>query len=325
MGNKLTTKEYVEKAIKVHGEKYDYSNLIYYNQKIKVKFKCLIHNHDIEMLPSNHLQGKVGCKKCADQSRYNKVAKTTEQFIKESSILHNNFYDYSKVEYINARKKVTIICPIHGEFQQTPDIHLRPCGCSKCKHEKLGRHNALTKEEFINRANKLQNNKYDYSLVDYINEDTSIVVICPIHGKFSQKPYNHLNSNGCKKCGNLNTSKYQKENPNGWGVSTWIEKAKKSKFFDSFKFYLIECWNENEKFYKIGRTYTKVKYRFRYKTQLPYRYKILKEIIGTAEEIVKLELNMKKLNKQYKYTPKSHFCGQHECYYKINTIDAEYI
>ena len=321
---KLTLNEFIDRANKIHNFKYDYKNTIYTNSLIKLDFICPIHDCIVQMTPGNHLAGK-GCRKCAYESSSLKNSKTKEKVIEDANIAHNFFYNYDLIEYSNAKKKIEIICPKHGKFWQTPDTHLRPSVCPKCKYEKIGAFNALTNEEFIQRAKLKHGDKYDYSLVDYKNEDTDLIIICPTHGDFVQKGANHLKSRGCQKCGNENTSKYQKENPNGWGLDTWVNKAKNSKFFDSFKFYLIECYNDNERFYKLGRTFTIVKYRFRYKTQLPYKYKIIKEIIGTAEEIIKLELDMKRLNKLYKYRPKLEFGGQHECYFKINLKDAEYI
>lgn len=95
--------------------------------------------------------------------------------------------------------------------------------------------------------------------------------------------------------------------------------AEKSKYFDSFKVYIIKCWNEEEEFYKIGRTFKRTNNRFHHSSIMPYNYEIIKEIIGDAEEIIKLELKLKNEHKIFKYTPKLEFCGMHECYSKIKT------
>ena len=112
---------------------------------------------------------------------------TTNEFIEKSRKVHGDKYDYSKVNYVNAKTKVCIICPIHGEFWQTPDLHLQGSGCSLC-----GGKIQLSEDEFIRRANLVHNNKYDYSKVNYINYHTKICIICPIHGEFWQEPANHL-------------------------------------------------------------------------------------------------------------------------------------
>ena len=127
--------------------------------------------------------------------------KTTEQFIKEAKAIHGDKYDYSKVNYKGCFEKVCIICPIHGEFWQTPAMHLSGQGCSKCCGRKR-----KTKEEFIEDAKKVHGNKYDYSKVNYVNNKTKVIITCPIHGDFLQRPDRHLFGCGCNKCGYDNTA-----------------------------------------------------------------------------------------------------------------------
>ena len=121
--------------------------------------------------------------------------KSSEDFIFKSSVIHNNKYDYSKVNYILSHSKVCIICPEHGEFWQTPHMHLRGQGCPHC-----GGHLRKTLDEFINESNFVHNNKYDYSKVHYINAESKVCIICPEHGEFYQKPIKHLKGQGCPKC-----------------------------------------------------------------------------------------------------------------------------
>ena len=119
-------------------------------------------------------------------------------FIERAKSVHNNFYYYSLVNYVNAKTKVKIICPIHGVFEQTPDKHLRGQGCQECKKIKIG--NKLRSKNFVERATKLYNGKYDYSLVNYVNNCTKVKIICPIHGIFEQIAQNHLDGHGCLLC-----------------------------------------------------------------------------------------------------------------------------
>ena len=117
---RLTTEEFIEKAKKVHGDRYNYSKVEYKNNCIKVIIVCKIHD-GFKQKPNGHLNGK-GCPKCVGQN------KTTKELIKQFNKIHRNKYDYSKVEYINSRTKVIIICKKHGEFSQTPNNHLRKRG-----------------------------------------------------------------------------------------------------------------------------------------------------------------------------------------------------
>ena len=119
---------------------------------------------------------------------------TTDNFIEKAKTIHGNKYDYSKVEYVNIDTKVRIICSEHGEFLQTPYKHLKSQGCPKC----IGR--GLTIDEFIQQANKIHGDKYDYSKVDFQKKTDNIIIICPEHGEFYQQVSVHLKGCGCSKC-----------------------------------------------------------------------------------------------------------------------------
>lgn len=120
---------------------------------------------------------------------------TLESFIERANEVHEYKYDYSKVEYINTHTKVCIICPEHGEFWQTPVNHLQGHPCPACSNRKR-----MTMEEFVERANKIHKNKYDYSKITYVNTHTKVCIICPDHGEFWETPYRHLLSHGCTMC-----------------------------------------------------------------------------------------------------------------------------
>ena len=127
------------------------------------------------------------------------IRKTTEEFILDAKRVHGNKYDYSKVEYINNETKVCIICPIHGEFWQTPNKHLLGKGCRLCGNQRISLSQSGNKEEFVEKAKSIHGNKYDYSLVEYVDRKTKVKIICPEHGEFLQRPSSHLH-HGCSKC-----------------------------------------------------------------------------------------------------------------------------
>lgn len=198
---KSSTEDFIEKAKQIHGNKYDYSLINYVNAKTPIKIICPIHGV-IEQTPDRHLRS-CGCPYCGGS-----VKLTTEQFINKVKLIHNDKYDYSKVNYVNAHTPITIICPIHGEFQQKPSEHLSGCGCKQCGIEKRAKKEALTTEEFIEKAKQIHGDKYCYSKVNYVNNVTPITIICKKHGEFKQIPYTHLYGNGCPIC---NISKLENE------------------------------------------------------------------------------------------------------------------
>lgn len=129
----------------------------------------------------------------------------TQQFILKANKIHNNKYDYSNVIYINSKTVVKIVCPDHGEFEQTPERHvLKKFGCYKCGRESSKQKQTMSLDDFIHKANKKYNNKFDYTKVSYINSKCPVIILCPEHGMFEQTPEVHLRKNilyGCPQCG----------------------------------------------------------------------------------------------------------------------------
>jgi hypothetical protein len=130
--------------------------------------------------------------------------KTLTKFIEDVKLVHGDKYDYSLVNYINSHTKVKIICSIHGEFEQRPHRHLQGDGCKECAKKVVSKKNSLSLSEFINKSKSIHGDKYDYTLVEYVNNKTKVKIICPIHGEFEQAPTSHLNTKcGCPNCGKI--------------------------------------------------------------------------------------------------------------------------
>ena len=144
-----------------------------------------------------------------------------DEVIQKAREVHGDKYDYSKVEYVNKRTKITVICPIHGEFSITPQKHLSGQGCRKCGYLKNSSTQRHTNEMFFEKSKKIHGDKYDYSKVEYINNSTKVCIVCPEHGEFWQTPNSHLNGRGCPKCGIIKRSFNQRSNN-----CEFIEKSK---------------------------------------------------------------------------------------------------
>ena len=113
---KLSTNEFIEKANKIHGSKYDYSLVDYSNCRTIVKIICPIHGI-FEQKANEHIQG-CGCRKCKYENLGAKMKLSTNEFIEKANKIHGSKYDYSLVEYSGIFSKVKIICPIHGVFAE---------------------------------------------------------------------------------------------------------------------------------------------------------------------------------------------------------------
>ena len=215
-----TTEIFIEKARKVHGNKYDYSKVEYIINKTKVCIICPEHG-EFWQTPGNHLNGS-GCPNCGITSFIEKKTFTTASFSEKARLVHQNKYDYSKVQYENTETKVCIICPEHGEFWQTPHSHLSGEGCPLCANEKKKNVKNLSLTGFIERAKKIHGEKYDYSKTLYVNNRTKVCIMCPEHGEFWQIADYHLSGCGCPKCGLKTISERKKKTK-----EQFLEKAAK--------------------------------------------------------------------------------------------------
>lgn len=213
---RMTTDEFIFKARKKHGDKYDYSLVNYINNNTEVSIICKKCGIVFYQKPIKHLAGQ-GCRFCAIKERANLQKINYDDFIRRAKIVHGDKYDYSKVEYIDSATKICIICKKHNyEFFQTPNNHLRGQGCYLCGKEKVSKLYSKNTDWFIGKAKSIHGDTYDYSHVNYVNSWTNVRILCRKHGEFEQKPNTHLSGHGCPICksskGELKIEEYLKSN-----------------------------------------------------------------------------------------------------------------
>lgn len=178
-------------------EKEDFNGL----QK-NIKFTCIEHGEQEIRHAYNLLRG-LSCPKCVIAATTKALTKDHSKFVEEARLVHGELYAYPE-EYIKANDKLGISCSKHGVFLQTPSQHLKGSGCPKCATERL----IITLKSNIKnvkeKMSKKHYGKYDYSDFNtYENNRQFIDIICPKHGKFTQKIGSHLiNGCGCPKCAN---------------------------------------------------------------------------------------------------------------------------
>jgi hypothetical protein len=207
---------FVSRANKVHSNSYSYPEK-YIRAHQSISIECKIHGI-FKQKAYSHLAGH-GCSKCATLYRGELQLKKEEQFIQECNLKHNFYYDYSRVKYTGTKDRIIIICPLHGEFKQLAQHHLRGSKCPKCVPKKENK----KLEAFITEANLKHNNKYTYT--EYLGAHVSVEIICPFHGAFIQAANSHLRGRGCPKCQWSNSSKLEKE----WLDFLNIEEEKRNK------------------------------------------------------------------------------------------------
>lgn len=204
MSYKKTTEEFILLANLRHGNRYDYSKSIYTGSKNKITIICSKEGHgEFFQIPGNHTKFKpTGCPKCNNIASLDRKRKPVDKFIAEAISVHGEKYDYSNITH-NAKKYI-IICKEHGEFLQNSTHHIkRRQGCPACGIIKIGDKSRKSVDKFIAEAISVHGNKYIYDEVVYINTDINVIIKCPIHGIFHQKPSSHIGvqKQGCPDCG----------------------------------------------------------------------------------------------------------------------------
>jgi hypothetical protein len=196
-------KEFIEKAVAVHGHRYDYSKAAYSRSGVQTTITCKKHG-EFSQTPLKHLQGQ-GCRKCAQEDlNKRRNQKARDEFIARAKQVHQGKYDYGASVYIDARTALVIGCPTHGLFKQTADGHLGGSGCIKCRDDQNRKLQQVKMQKagstFSARSTLIHKGKYDYSEVKYEGKESPVTIICPVHGKFNQKPGKHLQGTGCPQC-----------------------------------------------------------------------------------------------------------------------------
>lgn len=208
--NRLDIKEFIERAQRAHGNKYDYSKVIYNSIDSKVCIICPEHG-EFWQTPYNHMKGQ-GCPKCAIKKNSDEKRDTIENFSEKLKKIHGERYIIpADFVYKNTVTKVKLICPEHGEFEITPGNLFKGQGCKKCSNLKMSKKFSLGIEKFRKRL--FEKFKDDITLCEdsvYINNRTPIKLNCKKHGIFYCEPQNILKGNGCWECRNESISESKK-------------------------------------------------------------------------------------------------------------------
>ena len=293
------TEEFIQKARKIHGDKYDYSKVNYETNSIKVEIICPQHGSFLQS-PNSHLREQE-CPDCGEIKGHKSKIYTKEEYLTLVKAKHGNRYDYSLVEYSGCFDKIKIKCPEHGIFEQKASQHLFGRGCKACGNIPKDSYRERYANQFLEKVAKLHNNFFDYTKTEYTGAHNKVTFTCPLHGDITVKANSHLNGYGCKACA---------KEKSGFGRSNFVHSCKRGEGI----LYLIECYNEDERFYKIGITGKTVDIRYADNRDLPYHFTLLKEIKGLPEDIWNLEKKNLRLVKPHKYTPKLDFKGKTECF-----------
>lgn len=140
----------------------------------------------------------------------------TFDFIGRARSVHGDRYDYGSVEYRGVRQKVTIGCPEHGSFEQAPRTHMSGGGCPRCATERAADAHRMDSPAFVRKAQEKHGDRYGYDGVQYVRNDIEVLITCPDHGAFMQKPVTHLRGKGCPQCGHERRVSPMRMTPEGF-------------------------------------------------------------------------------------------------------------
>lgn len=163
VGVKKTLEEFISEASMKYNGKFDYSKSVYVNYTTPLIIICPIHGEFVQR-PSDHFRSSFGCFECS-RPHMGKDLISSEEFIKRASKLHDNYYSYEKSIYTGRKNPLIITCPVHGDFLQTPNTHLRDnrksgtkSGCKICNSGK----NKFTHDKFLELARQTHDHKFEY-------------------------------------------------------------------------------------------------------------------------------------------------------------------
>ena len=308
MSKRLSQEEFIERCKEVHEDKYDYSKLDYVNSTTKVIIIDKKYGTEHMIRPiSIFNKVEIIC------FIFNAVDKT-KYFIEKSKQIHGTKYGYDKTIYDRGNKNIIILCSKHGEFIQTPSNHIRGNGCVECSIER-GR---LSKEEFIKRSEKIHNNKYNYSLVDYKTNSDKVIIICPTHGEFKQTPHGHLTGRGCRNCVgrfNITNEEIIKEGKHIHGDNYGYDKV---EYVDSVTKIKIFCKEHDGYFHQTVGNHLRG-------NRCPICYgNINMELKGFIDKSIKThgdKYDYSEVNYINNKTKVKIFCKEHNGYFKQRPVD----
>ncbi len=288
--HRTSQQEFVAQGIAKYGEKFDYSQVHYVNAWTHVLIGCPAHG-PFSQTPVAHLHNATyGCPKCASDDASNRLKgpraprpqdrSNTAEFIDRATAKHSGKYDYSLVEYATSKDKVTILCKVHGAFQQDASGHLSGRGCPKCGDERIAASQRQSVESFIARARAVHGDKFDYSKVEYKTARLPVTIVCPVHGEFQQPPGGHL-SQGCRKCADDDL-------PGAYSMKV-LSRDPVLATRPAILYYLLFESNTGERFFKVGITLKSIKQRFAGYGAAGYTYTVLGEKKLTLIDAFKVE------------------------------------
>lgn len=197
---KGNTADFIESAIKVHGEMYDYSRVVYVRSNDKVEIVCREHGSFMQS-PSKHVSSARGCPGCGAARQGATKELGVQVFLERAISKHGNKYEYDLSTYRLTTIPMKIKCKFHGWFSCEPQYHVKSdTGCRRCSIEINSQAKSYGTDTFIEKARLAHGDRYSYDITEFKRSGLKVKIICKTHGVFEQIAANHLNGYGCQSC-----------------------------------------------------------------------------------------------------------------------------
>lgn len=246
---KWDTSVFIQRANEVHGDKYDYSKVVYVNALKKVSIVCKEHG-DFQQAPTKHLSTGHGCPRCGIEKCAKAIVLPFEEFVVRARAKHGDKFQYIQSSYTGMKDKLKLVCPVHGEVEMTGICHcLAKTGCPKCRHVSCSKTRMFSHEEFLQKSKEVHGDIYDYSKAKYEHGKRYMTIICKVHGEFQQTGGGHLLGRGCKKCSDTNNGKERRKT-----TEQYIAEAK-TVWGDLYDYSLVKYITSNDKIQIVCKTH----------------------------------------------------------------------
>jgi hypothetical protein len=199
MTSSSTTIYFINKANKKHNYKYDYSKTIYEKAIKKIIIICELHG-EFSQTPNSHLNGR-GCFKCGIETSRKTRLINKEVFLDRLSKIFGTDRKFILPDEVTTASSINTTCEKHGNYKIKLAKLLIGKECPKCQIISRALASRLTKEEYLDKFNKINNYKYTYDLSNLVNKDSLITVICHSHGEYKTRAELHKIGQGqCQSC-----------------------------------------------------------------------------------------------------------------------------
>jgi hypothetical protein len=196
---RMPREEFITRSEEIHPGRFLYDEVVYKNNRTKVKVYCKAHEEYFQITPTSLLAG-CGCELCGRERIIASHRISKEDFVERAKNKHGDKYVYDDIEFVDCKTPVEVHCTSHGVFSITPTKHILGSGCKKCYEEKRGFTLHLrAKSEFLEKA-KVIAPQYDYSKTEYVRSNKKVVVTCLKHEDFEITPSGILSGKGCPAC-----------------------------------------------------------------------------------------------------------------------------